>query len=194
MIGKRKIPSADWERYRAMSKDERNVYWEEKKKFYKMRAQKATDVRLARKQQKEEALKKAFEESGGIEGAERLTKEVRELQVKSGSKSISEMQGAIDVLLTRYGIDPLEELLKLCKKGSTGISKKEKVTIYKFLMPYIHATKKSIDIQQDLKMSVSVTLQSYQGAPQKVMNFTGPAISDSEYDEFTDNLLENQKG
>ena len=105
-------------------------------------------------------------------------------------RSVAQLQGDIQKALNDHSIDPLVELLKQCKKGGK-LPAKEKVAIYKFLMPYIHAQKKSIDIQADMKMNVSVTMQSFADASQKALNAEIVNLDEDEYKEFEDKLIED---
>lgn len=115
----------------------------------------------------------------------------REARVEKAKahKSVQDMRGAIAGLLESHDLDPIEELIIYCKRPATP--QKEKIQLYKFLLPYLTPTLKAVDIQQDLKMNVSVELQSFDGARLSDMKTAEP-VDEGDYEEFLtdDNTIE----
>jgi hypothetical protein len=101
------------------------------------------------------------------------------------SLDVRKMQGRMREMIATHGLDPLEELFVLLKKkGKGALPAKEKVALYRFLVPYITPQLKAVDIQQETKMTVSVQVQSFKGASQESLRDRESEQKDSEYDEF----------
>jgi hypothetical protein len=105
----------------------------------------------------------------------------QEMVVASKSKTPQQIRGALAALLTKHNVDPLEELIIMTK--SSKMNAKEKKEIYKFLVPFQTPTLKAIDMQQDIKMNVSVTTQSFADATMHDLKQAEP-VDESDYDEF----------
>ena len=108
---------------------------------------------------------------------------------KLDPKTVNEMRGAMSEMLKKHNFDPVEELLLYAMDENTKHT--DKISVCKFLVPYITPTLKSVDIQQDLKMNVSVTLQSFQGANQMKMVQEAKLLDESEYEEFEGDEIED---
>jgi hypothetical protein len=124
-------------------------------------------------------------------GRVKRSKEVVEKEVKEAKrpKSVSDLRGELAGMLKKHNLDPIEELIIHCKNQRTP--QKEKVQLYKFLVPYMTPTLKAVDMQQDLKMNVSVQLQSFDGARISDMKLADP-VPEEEYEEFLtdENVIE----
>jgi len=161
------IPKEDRKKYKAMNPGDKRAYRADRK----AKTAERTAKQMATKAGKKKVIK------------------LEKIEKAKVPKSVKEMQSDIQAALAEHEIDPLVELLKQCKKSGKLVMK-DKVAIYKFLMPYIHAQKKSIDIQADLKMNVSVTMQSFAGASKQILDAELIEVDESEYTEFTDKLIE----
>lgn len=98
----------------------------------------------------------------------------------------AEIRGELRLLMERYGYDPLEALIKArTAKGKGRMSAKDAMALDRFLVPYVTPTLKSVDLQQDLKMSVNVSVTSFRDAT--ALDVAVPAmrrVSAAEYEEF----------
>ena len=95
----------------------------------------------------------------------------------------TQMRGQLAAMLKKHDLDPLEELIIYAKNAKTP--RKEKKEIYKFLTPYVTPTLKSVDLQADHRMNVTVQMQSFGGATQRDVR-TAEMVDESEYDDFID--------
>jgi hypothetical protein len=78
---------------------------------------------------------------------------------------------------------PIKKLMELAT--DEDVDQKERIMILKFLAPYQAPTPKSVDIQADMKMNVSVTLNQFGGITEKDLDDTYMAENpDEDYEEF----------
>lgn len=121
----------------------------------------------------------------------RLEKEIvakEELsKLKEASLTPAQQRAAIEAMFRQHDFNPMEELLLLATgKGDGSITDKDRKDILKFLAEYQAPKPKSIDIQADHKMNVSVVSVDFskvsqrQVLPAKVMEVAEEAA----YDEF----------
>lgn len=164
-----------------LSKEERQLYESGDRavklaltKEAKLRsASKAKDFAVQRKQQASELARKETLKKLGF------------------SELLHEEQLKIKELLEKYGVDPIEGLLQDLQNPKLAV--KEKIAIRKFLVPYVVSKKpdiKSVDIQQDLRMSVNVTVQSFRAASQDAMMPVN-LVDEDDYNEF---MLDTEDG
>jgi len=100
------------------------------------------------------------------------------------ARTANEMQGELAALMKEFGYNPLRELFQVLTSGD--LPPKEAVALNKFLVPYITPTLKAIDVQQETKMNVSVSINSYRGANMDDMKAAVKVHSASEYAEFAE--------
>lgn len=110
------------------------------------------------------------------------------VSVKEGDAlDIRKMQGRMREMIDRHGVDPLEEIfLMLKKKGKGRLNDDKKAQLCKFLVPYVTPTLKAVDIQQETKMNVTVSVQSFKGASQEELRNRHNEVAKSEYEGFID--------
>ena len=97
-------------------------------------------------------------------------------------------------LMKKHQVDPLEGLLLELK--DPDLKPQERIAILKFLVPYTLSKKpelKALDVQQDMKMSVTVNVQSFRDMTKaEALDVSAENIvGDDEYDEFTKDLEED---
>ena len=125
------------------------------------------------------AVKKDYQD--GLVG--RPTNDQRmERAIKSMPKlTHQDLRKAALFLMDKHDLNPLEELIKMANDSETSATARKE--ILKFLVPYLFPTLKSVDVQQETKMNVTVSVQSYRGASQKDV-LPAEMVDSSEYDEF----------
>lgn len=128
---------------------------------------------------KEKAEKKSLDEE-----RRRMNRELSLHEMRTAK----EMQGEMSRLMKKYQYNPVEKLFQVLTSGKLPI--KEQMILNKFLVPYVTPTLKAIDVQQETKMNVSFTIQSFRGASQEDLKPAAKLYGDDEYEEF---LLENDE-
>lgn len=137
----------------------------------------------------EDARKKLFME------VKRQAKRVREadlelqkreevLALASKAPTVKEMRAATSQLFREYDLSPIKELIELSRKrGKDALSAKDRMALLKFLAEYEAPRPKSVDIQQDTNMNISVGMVDFRHikSPQ-----TGQleVLTDEDYEEF----------
>lgn len=120
---------------------------------------------------------------------EKIEKVVKEKTAVGFAGMFQNDQARIVALMEKHKIDPLEGLM--IDLNNRTISTKDKIAIRKFLVPYMVSKKpelKALDVQQDIKMNVSVKIQSYRDASKEDFMVNVTQVDDSEYDEFTEEV------
>lgn len=115
-----------------------------------------------------------------------LAEKKRLLALASKAPSAQEMRAAVAALFKEKQISPIEELIKTVqRKGKGALTAKEKIPILRFLAEYEAAKPKTMDIQQDTNMNVSVGLMDFTHTP---VSSPRPTASDEQYAEFAQPL------
>jgi hypothetical protein len=180
----------EYESRDAQGKKRLTMIWKKRKKReYEERGEELPEWLKPRKRIVRTARAKKNGKPGAVPKA---VKEAQVEKVKKNPMSVSQMRGQVQAMMEKHDLDPIEELIIHCK--SSSVPKKEKVQIYKFLVPYLTPTLKAVDVQQDLKMNVSVNLQSFDGARISDMKTAEP-VAEEEYEEFLtdDNKIEMEQ-
>lgn len=186
------ITIAEYDMYMAMTEKQRREFREKKLRERQERMTKARN--------------KAYEVRGIVPKEPQEQKSVSQLAKQTAQPLkvapsnfhglFHEEQLRIRELLAKYKVDPLEGLLR--DLNSPRVPAKEKIAIRKFLLPYVVSKKpelKAMDIQQDIKMNVSVTVKSFSKASaEDLFNVTPTRTVDpSDYDEFMADASESEE-
>ena len=105
---------------------------------------------------------------------------------------IQEEQARILAMMEKHGVDPLDGLLR--DLNNSKVSAKEKIAIRKFLLPYVASKRpelKAVDVQQDVKMNVSISINSFRGMNVADTVKTVELVPETEYLEFMDESLKD---
>jgi hypothetical protein len=83
------------------------------------------------------------------------------------------------------GHNPMEAIVKLAK---TSKEMKVRMELNKYLVDKLVPNLRAVDMQQKVKMQVSVRIQSFKDASQEALKKTAPAAAyvDADYSEFDD--------
>ena len=153
-------------------------------------AQAITDAERAKRARIKENQQKALERQN--------LKEVAARKKGDGAPSVDTMRSMMSDMMIEHNINPVNELFSILtkKSGPNRLNVKDRVALLKFLTPYVTPQLRSVDVQQDLKMSVSVNIQSFKGATQEALREGVIDVNSEVYSEFTntvedDGLLED---
>ena len=103
--------------------------------------------------------------------------------------TVKEQRSMIAALYKANKFSPIEELLKLCQKTGRGApTATERISILKELASYEAPKPKSVDIQADMKMNVSVSNIDFSQTTQALLKTVTQAevieLENEAYDEF----------
>ena len=115
----------------------------------------------------------------------KLAEREKILDLAKKAPTAKETRAAIAALFKEEDLDPIKEMIKMVKvsKGPNKLPPHQKAMILKELAQYQAAKPKSMDIQQDDEMNVSVGMIDFRSANQRAMSRT-VAAEDEDYDEF----------
>jgi hypothetical protein len=174
------VKKCDREAYRQMTKAEKMAYTRKRK----------ADLtkNLPSVQPK---LMKKLKEKGHSE------EDILSVRTKSLTQLAQEDQLRVRTLMNKHKVDPLEGLL--VELSNPELKVQDRLAIYKFLVPYTTTKKpelKAIDVQQDVRMSVSVNITSFKNTvAQDIIDaevLGDDLVDEGVYDEFYDGDNEGQ--
>lgn len=98
--------------------------------------------------------------------------------------TVKEMRGAVAALFKEEKLDPIKEMIAMVKRrGKGALPPHQRAMLLKELAQYQAPKPKSVDVQADMDMQVSVGLVDFRDTGQKVVQ-AAAAAKDEEYDEF----------
>ena len=121
-----------------------------------------------------------------IEVDREVQKREEVLALATKAPSVKEMRAATSQLFKEYDLSPIKELIEMSRtRGKDALPARDRMALLKFLAEYEAPRPKSVDIQQDTNMNISVGLVDFRSVQG---NKAAPAnlMVDEDYDEFTD--------
>lgn len=107
------------------------------------------------------------------------------LALASKAPSVKEMRAATSQLFKEYDLSPIRELIEMSRqRGKNALPAKERMALLKFLAEYESPKPKSVDIQQDTNMNVSVGMVDFRNVRDTFGTTVTPAAEEEEYEEF----------
>lgn len=104
------------------------------------------------------------------------------LTLASKAPSVKEMRAATSQLFKEYDLSPIKELIEMSRtRGKDALPARDRMALLKFLAEYEAPRPKSVDIQQDTNMHVSVGMVDFRNvrAQKNVAE-----VAEEEYEEF----------
>lgn len=137
---------------------------------------------------KKMARKLAQEVHKQAEAVTAVDKELKQreevLALAGKAPTVKEMRAATAALFREYDLSPIKELIELSRKrGKDALSAKDRMALLKFLAEYEAPRPKSVDIQQDTNMNVSVGMVDFRKAYSREGALDN-GLTDQDYEEF----------
>jgi len=103
--------------------------------------------------------------------------------------TVKEQRALLQALFKKNDFEPIEEMIAMLKKKGKGApSTSERISLLKELGQYQVAKPKSVDIQADMKMNVTVQAVDFSATNQALLKLAAEEVielEDEEYDEFS---------
>lgn len=114
------------------------------------------------------------------------------LNLATKAPSVKEMRAATAQLFREYDLSPIKELIEMSRaRGKAALPPRDRMALLKFLAEYEAPRPKSVDIQQDTNMNVSVGLIDF--STSRLGRDHEPKVlasgDEDEYSEFTHDEL-----
>ncbi len=95
------------------------------------------------------------------------------------------MRGAVAALFKEENLDPIKEMIKMVKKrGAGALPPHQKAMLLKELAQYQAPKPKSVDVQADMDMHVTVGMNDFRNTSKAVVDVSHHELTDEDYDEF----------
>lgn len=141
------------------------------------------DRRRQLKARIEKEIDKKAEELKAVDEA--LAKRERIKDLASKAPSVKEMRGAVAALFKEENLDPIKEMIKMVKRrGAGALPPHQKAMLLKELAQYQAPKPKSVDVQADMDMNVTVGMYDFRNVSKAVVDVSHQELTDEDYDEF----------
>lgn len=100
------------------------------------------------------------------------------------SRDLATRTTEVEAVLKKHDYNPLEEMVTSAKAGK--LKPNEKLSVDKYLSDKLYPSLKAIDMQADMNMNVTVTIQSFKDATEAQIQQAHEVIEldDADYEEF----------
>jgi len=144
---------------------------------------KGYDRRRKLKARIEKEIDKKAEELKAVD--EELAKREQIKDLASKAPSVKEMRGAVASLFKEMDLDPIKEMIKMVKRrGAGALPPHQKAMLLKELAQYQAPKPKSVDVQADMDMHVTVGMNDFRNTSKAVVDVSHHELTDEDYDEF----------